>query len=93
MIFLKKAKMPGHIYDHIMAKTSGSKDFSHILDAVRILARPKDGGSSVFLQGDYEDPDEEEPRHRDKPSEAFSLKHLSFHKPYNPFCKACVHAK
>ena len=27
MIFLKKAKMPGHIYDHIMAKTSGSKDF------------------------------------------------------------------
>ena len=37
MIFLRQAKIPGHLEDHIMAKTSGSRNFSDLLDAIQIL--------------------------------------------------------
>ena len=33
MIFLRQAKIPGHLEDHIMAKTNGSRNFSDLLDA------------------------------------------------------------
>ena len=39
MIFLRRAKIPGHLEDHIMARTGGSRNFSELLDAIRVLAR------------------------------------------------------
>ena len=39
MIFLRRAKIPGHLEDHIMARTGGSRNFSDLMDAIRILAR------------------------------------------------------
>ena len=39
MIFLRQAKIAGHLEDHIMAKTNGSRNFSDLLDAIQILAR------------------------------------------------------
>ena len=37
MIFLRQAKIPGHLEDHIMAKTNGSRNFSDLLDAIQRL--------------------------------------------------------
>ena len=49
MIFLRQAKIPGHLEDHIMAKTNGSRNFSGLLDAIQILARrPMSQISSSF---------------------------------------------
>ena len=49
MIFLRQAKIPGHVEDHIMAKTNGSRNFSDLLDAIQILARrPMSQISSSF---------------------------------------------
>ena len=49
MIFLRQAKIPGHLEDHIMAKTNGSRNFSDLLDAIQILARrPMSQISSSF---------------------------------------------
>ena len=39
MISLRQAKIPGHLEDHIMTKTNGSRNFSDLLDAIQILAR------------------------------------------------------
>ena len=39
MIFLRQAKIPGHLEDHIMVKTNGSRNFSDLLEAIQILAR------------------------------------------------------
>ena len=38
MIFLRQAKIPGHLEDHIMAKTNGSRNFSDLLEAIQVLA-------------------------------------------------------
>ena len=49
MIFQRQAKIPGHLEDHIMAKTKGSRNFSDLLDAIQILARrPMSQISSSF---------------------------------------------
>ena len=49
MIFLRQAKIPAHLEDHIMAKTNGSRNFSDLLDAIQILARrPTSQISSSF---------------------------------------------
>ena len=49
MIFLRQAKIPGHLEDHIMAKTNGSRNFSNLLDGIQILAqRPMTQVSSSF---------------------------------------------
>ena len=49
MIFLRQAKIPGHLEDHILAKTNGSRNFSDLLDAIQILAlRPTSQISSSF---------------------------------------------
>ena len=49
MIFLRQAKISGHLEDHIMAKTNGSRNFSDLLDAIQILARrPMSQVSSSF---------------------------------------------
>ena len=42
IIFLKQTKIPGHLEDHIMAKTNGSRDFSDLLEAIQILAQRSD---------------------------------------------------
>ena len=39
MIFLRPAKIPGHLEDHIVAKTNGSRNFSDLLEAIQVLAR------------------------------------------------------
>ena len=39
MIFLRQAKIPGHLEDHIMTKTNGSRNFSDLLEAIQVLAR------------------------------------------------------
>ena len=53
MIFL--AKIPGHLEDHTMAKTNGSRDFSDLLDAIQIVARrPMSQVSSSFPSYDDE---------------------------------------
>ena len=39
MIFLRQAKIPGHLEDHIMAKINGSRNFSDLLEAIQVLAR------------------------------------------------------
>ena len=39
MIFLRQAKIPGHLEDHIMAKTNGSSNFSDLFEAIQILAQ------------------------------------------------------
>ena len=39
MIFLRQAKIPGHLEDHIMAKTNGSRNFSDLLEAIQVLTR------------------------------------------------------
>ena len=47
-IFFRQAKIPGHLEDHIMAKTNGSRNFP-LLDAIQILARrPMSQVSSSF---------------------------------------------
>ena len=49
MIFIRRAKIPGHLEDHIMAKTNGSRNFSDLFDAIQILARrPMSQISSSF---------------------------------------------
>ena len=49
MIFLRQAKIPGHLEDHIMAKTNGSRNFS---DLLQILARrPMSQVSSSYDDG------------------------------------------
>ena len=55
MIFLRQAKIPGHLENHIMAKTNGSRNFSDLLEAVQILARrPMKQVSSSFPSYDDE---------------------------------------
>ena len=39
MIFLRQAKIPGHLEDHIMAKTNGSTNPSDLPDAIQVPAR------------------------------------------------------
>ena len=49
MIFLRKAKIPGHLEDHIMAKTNGSRNFSDLLEAIQVLSRrPMNEASSSY---------------------------------------------
>ena len=49
MIFLRQAKILGHLEDHIMAKTNGSRNFSDLLDAIQILTwRPTSQVSLSF---------------------------------------------
>ena len=49
MIFLRQAKIPGHLEDHVTSKTNGSRNFSDLLDAIQILARrPMSQISSPF---------------------------------------------
>ena len=49
MIFLRQAKIPGHLEDHIVAKTNGPRNSSDLLDAIQILARrPMSQISSSF---------------------------------------------
>ena len=49
MIFLRKAKIPGHLEDHIMAKTNGSRSFSGLLEAIQVLSwRPMSQTSSSY---------------------------------------------
>ena len=49
MIFLRQAKISGHLEDHIMAKTNGSKNFSDLLEAIQVLAqRPMSQTSSSY---------------------------------------------
>ena len=51
MIFLRQAKIPGHLEDHIMAKTNRSRNFSDLLDAIQILAwRPMSQVFSSFIR-------------------------------------------
>ena len=55
MIFLKLAKIPMHLEDHIMAKTNGSRNFSDLLEAIQILARrPMSQVSSSFPSYNYD---------------------------------------
>ena len=55
MIFLKQAKIPGHLEDHIMAKINGSWNFSDLFDAIQILARrPMSQVSTSFPSYDDE---------------------------------------
>ena len=39
MLFLRQARIPGHLEDHVMAKTNGSRNFSDLLEAIQVLAR------------------------------------------------------
>ena len=39
MIFLRQAKIPGQLEDHIVAKTNGSRNFSDLFEAIQVLAR------------------------------------------------------
>ena len=49
MLFLRQAKIPGHLEDHIMAKTNGSRNFSDFLEAMQVLARrPMTQASSSY---------------------------------------------
>ena len=53
MIFLRRAKIPGHLEDHIMSKTDGCRNVSGLLDAIRVLARrPMTQGSSDYFDED-----------------------------------------
>ena len=55
MIFRRQAKIPGHLEDHIMAKTNGSRNFFDLLEAIQILARrPMSQVSSSFPSFDDE---------------------------------------
>ena len=55
MIFLRQAKIPEHLEDHITAKTNSSRNFSDLLDAIQILARrPMSQISSSFPSYDDE---------------------------------------
>ena len=39
MIFLRQAKIPGHLEKHIMAKTNCLRNFSDLFEAIQILAQ------------------------------------------------------
>eukprot|EP00969_Alexandrium_andersonii_P352275 15437301-Alexandrium_andersonii.AAC.1 len=39
MIFLERAKMPGTLEDHMVARAGGSRNSSDLLEAIRVLAR------------------------------------------------------
>ena len=53
MIFLRRAKVPPHLEDHIMARTGGSRSFSDLLEAIRVLARrPNASQFGTFLDLD-----------------------------------------
>eukprot|EP00959_Pyramimonas_sp_CCMP1952_P162231 3392036-Pyramimonas_sp.AAC.1 len=53
MIFLRRAKIPGHLEDHIMSKTGGSRRFTDLLDAIRVLSRrPTASQAGTFLDVD-----------------------------------------
>jgi hypothetical protein len=54
MIFMKRVKTPLHLEDHVMGETNGSRCFSDLLDAIRMLAR----GPSSPQSGTYADYDE-----------------------------------
>ena len=54
----RQAKIAGHLEDHIMAKTNGSRNISDLLDAIQILARrPMSQVSSSFPSYDDESDD------------------------------------
>ena len=36
MIFSRQARIPGHLENHIMAKTNGSRNFSDLLEAIQM---------------------------------------------------------
>ena len=57
MIFLKRAKIPPHLEDHIMARTGGEKSFTALFDAIKILnRRPQTiSGSTYWEAGDEEE--------------------------------------
>ena len=58
MIFLRLAKIPGHLEDHIMAKTSCSRNFSDLLDAIQILARRPMSQVSSSIPSHYDEWDD-----------------------------------
>ncbi|CAK0907110.1 unnamed protein product [Prorocentrum cordatum] len=61
MIFLKRAKTPGHLEDHIMPKTGGPRRFTDILDAIWMLSRrPTASQAGAFLDVDEQGDSEEE---------------------------------
>ena len=49
MIFLRQAKIPGHLEDLIIVKTHVSRNFSDLLEAIQVLARrPMSQTSSLY---------------------------------------------
>ena len=49
MIFFRHAKIPGHLEDHDMVKTNGSRNFSDLLEAIQVLVgRPMNQASSSY---------------------------------------------
>jgi hypothetical protein len=64
MIFLRAAKIPGHLEDHLMTRTAGSRNFSDLIEAVRVLARrPGVTSSNTYVElgdSDYVQEDEDE---------------------------------
>ena len=51
-LFLNKAKMPQHIFDRILAKTNGSREFSKLYDVILRLGLDRDGNSRNFFDAD-----------------------------------------
>ena len=58
MIFLRQAKTPGQLEDHIMAKTNGSRNFSGLLDAIQILSRRSMSQVSSSFPSYYDERDD-----------------------------------
>ena len=57
LIFLRQAKTPGHLEDHIIAKTS-SRNFSELHEAIQVLARrPMNQVSSSYRSFNDDWPD------------------------------------
>ena len=55
MIFLRHAKFPGHLQDHDMVKTNGSRNFSDLLEAIQVLVgRPMNQASSSYPSFNYD---------------------------------------
>ena len=76
MIFLRRAKIPGHLEDHIMSRTAGSRNFSDLLEAIRVLARrsdlnPSSSGTYLDLDEDEAQDDEDGGAMSSSPSEGF----------------------
>ena len=77
MIFLRKAKIAGPLEEHILSRTNGSRNFTDVHAALRVLARRPISGASENYPGfedaeddsyDYwPDDDESEPEYEDYP--------------------------